>query len=90
MTEGLLGDADSDGDVDLSDAAEVLQFYAEQGAGLDPIFGSSTEEHDLIFPFADVDGDGIISIQDASLILTYYARKGAGLEPDWDELIAEV
>ena len=77
-----------DGDVDLDDAVEVLRFYAEKGAGLDPIFGSTQEEHELIFPLADVDADGSVTLQDAALILSYSAWKGAGLDPAWEALIS--
>ncbi len=84
---GLLGDVDRDGDVDTADASEVLKYYAESSASLDPIFGKTEEEHKIIFPFADVDADGSITIQDASLILRYYAYSGAGLKPVWKDLI---
>ena len=77
-----------DGDVDISDATEVLSYYAKYGASLDPIFGETQEEHEVIFPLADVDADGMITIQDATLILTYYAQNGAGLDPTWEALIS--
>lgn len=78
---------DRDGDVDISDATEVLTYYAQYGASLNPIFGKSQEEHEEIFPYADVDADGIITIADATLILTYYARTGASLPGGWDAIL---
>lgn len=85
--DGLLGDVNLDGIVDISDATLVLSYYAQQGASLNPAFSLDPEQDALICKLADIDGNGIIEISDATLILTYYARFGAGLSPEWDDLI---
>ncbi|MBQ8514489.1 MAG: hypothetical protein IJ496_03740 [Ruminococcus sp.] len=84
---GLLGDVNLDGIVNITDATLVLSYYAQQGASLNPAFSLDPEQDALICNLADIDGDGVIEISDATLILTYYARFGAGLYPEWDELI---
>lgn len=57
------------------------------GAGLEAMFGTTEEEHQILFLNADVDEDGVITLQDAAYILTYYAQKGAGMEPVWEEIV---
>ena len=59
---GLLGDADSDGDVDNVDAMLVLQYDAA-------LIG----ENDLDLTVCDVNGDGLVDNVDAMLILQYDA-----------------
>jgi hypothetical protein len=59
---GLLGDADSDGDVDNVDAMLVLQYDAA-------LIG----ENDLDLSVCDVNGDGLVDNVDAMLILQYDA-----------------
>ena len=59
---GLLGDADSDGDVDSTDAMLVLQYDAL-------LIG----EDQLDLSVCDVDGDGDVDSTDAMLILQYDA-----------------
>ena len=61
---GMLGDVDSDGDVDYIDAMLTLQYYtAEIGAS------------DLDVTVADVDGNGVVNYVDAMLILQYYTQE---------------
>jgi hypothetical protein len=57
---GMLGDVDTDGDIDIIDALLVAQFYVD----LDP--GNFNEA------YADVDCDGDVDIIDALLIAQYY------------------
>ena len=59
---GLLGDADSDGDVDNVDAMLVLQYDSA-------LIGES----DLDLSVCDVNGDGLVDNVDAMLILQYDA-----------------
>lgn len=82
------GDVDQNGSVDLSDASEVLSYYARTAASLSPVFDADPEKNAQLFAAADVDENGTIDLQDASLILTYYAYTAASLEPDWDRLIS--
>ncbi len=84
---GIYGDVDGNGIVDVSDAVAVLTYYAKRAAGLEVIFGETTEENEAIFALADVDQDGMITVQDAVYILTYYAQKACGMQPTWEELI---
>ena len=72
--------------MDVSDAVEVLKYYAKKAAGLDPIFSETTAENEAIFNLADVNKDGEITVQDAVLILTYYAKTASGGQPTWEEL----
>lgn len=79
----VIGDADGNGTVDLSDAVQVLTIYAEKASGLNSaIYGNSLDNT------ADVNSDGNIDLDDAAAILTYYAQTAAGLNPSWDEIIS--
>jgi lysophospholipase L1-like esterase len=60
---GMLGDVDSDGDVDHVDAMLVLQYYTD-------IIGADK----LDLSVADVDGNGEYNHVDAMLILQYYTE----------------
>lgn len=82
------GDIGQDGSVDLSDASEVLSYYARTAASLSPVFDADPEKNAQMFDAADVDENGTIDLQDASYILTYYAMSAASLDPDWDSLIS--
>lgn len=79
VADGLAGDTDGDETVGITDAAEVLTYYARSAADLKPEMLSN----------ADIDLDGAITLQDASGILTYYARNGAGISCTWEELLHE-
>lgn len=83
-----LGDVNEDGTVNISDATEVLTYYAKNAAGLDAFLGTNEDEHEKLFPFADVDSDGELTIRDASAILTYYAQSMAGIEVSWDKILS--
>ena len=79
--DGIIGDVDGNGEVEVDDASRILNYYAKEAAGLKPKFLSYDDEEGekLIFKVADVDGDNEISVDDASLVLEYYAKKAAGL-----------
>ena len=97
---GVKGDADLDGIVGISDATEVLTYYANSAAG---IKASLTENpanpvyETLAYFLAgvgteskegmNVDGIDKLGINDATYILTYYAQSAAGLVPEWDHII---
>ena len=80
------GDANDDCEVDLTDATIVLSYYAQNAAGLAPVFSEDEVENQLLFYAADVDIDDNITITDATMILSYYAQNAAGLEPSWDNI----
>ncbi len=77
------GDVDGNCTIDVEDAVAVLTYYAQQSAGLDPIFSETPMLHAKALVAADVNGDNVISIEDAVGILTYYAQESAGLQPTW-------
>jgi len=74
----LKGDFNHDGAIDVSDAVEILTYYAKKCANCDV---SLSEEQ---LQCADINGDGMLSVEDAVGVLTYYAKSAAGLEPTWD------
>ena len=82
----IRGDVNGNQLVEVSDAVEVLKYYAKKAAGLNPVFSETATENEAIFNLADVDKDGEITVQDAVLILTYYAKAASGGQPTWEEL----
>ncbi len=64
VSNGILGDADMDGDVDNIDAMLILQYYT----------GVITDE-DVNLGVCDVDGNGAINNVDAMLVLQYYTKE---------------
>ena len=81
VTEDDIGDANEDGNVDITDASLVLQYYACAAVG-------APMEITGVFNiyFADADDNGTIDLNDAAMILNYYARKAASLDVSWSEL----
>ena len=71
-------DLDGDGTVGVSDAVELLTYYARKAANLPASF-SHFDDQEAVLQLADVNKDGNIDTADAVEILTYYARKAAGL-----------
>lgn len=65
-----LGDVNSDGKINASDATAVLQYYARTATGKD---GGLNKEQQTA---ADVNKDGKINSVDATIILSYYAYCG--------------
>ena len=82
----IRGDVDGNNTVEVSDAVEILNYYSQKAAGLNPVFSETAAENEAIFKLADVDKDGEITVQDAVLILTYYAKAASGGQPTWEEL----
>ena len=76
-TGGDMGDVNTDGSVNITDATLALTEYAYGAANL------PTSLTDTQRTAADTDGDGAITIADATAILTYYAQLAAGLNPAW-------
>lgn len=87
-SEGL-GDVNFDNSVDITDAYEVLSYYAAHAAGDDSYCFTDEEgsENTALFN-ADVDGDGSITITDAAGILEYYANAAAGNSVSWESIFA--
>ena len=63
VTEGILGDADGNGKIELTDAQMILDYEAK------------VLDQGLSLFVADVSGDGIIDSNDAVLIQQYLAGK---------------
>ena len=70
-------DLDGDGTVGVSDAVELLTYYARKAANLPASF-SHFDDQEVALQLADVNKDGNIDTADAVEILTYYAGKAAG------------
>lgn len=77
-----MGDLDSDTNVDVSDATDILKLYAESAAGI-----KHDSDTDIDTDAADINRDGKINIEDAKATLKYYAYNAAGLEIDWTEIL---
>ena len=71
-------DLDGDGTVGVSDAVELLTYYARKAANLPASF-SHFDDQEAVLQLADVNKDGNIDTADAVEILTYYAGKAAGM-----------
>ena len=92
---GNLGDVDSDGDVDTTDAMSVLQFYnachvmgngneSEYKERLDPALP------EVAYNVSDINGDGSRNTVDALWIILYYNRVTLlGEDISWEQLLAE-
>ncbi len=81
-----IGDVNGNQLVDVSDAVEVLKYYAKKAAGLNPVFSETATENEAIFKLADINNDNEITVHDAVLILTYYAKAASGGQPTWEQL----
>ncbi len=79
-----MGDLNSDGSLDLSDAENILRTYAHYASGCDAVADDESTAPDD----ADVNQDGTVDIADAALTVKYYAQTAAGLETDWSELLS--
>ncbi len=77
-----IGDLNSDGVVDSSDASEILMIYAQVSTG----GGDVPEETKAV---ADINGDGLVDSSDASLILEYYAYVSTGGSDSAEEYFAK-
>ncbi len=85
---GVKGDANLDGTVDANDAAVILVYAAEVGAGNDAVLHSDDAQTEALAKFlADVNGDGKYDATDAANILVYAAAIGAGNPVTWEEIL---
>ena len=78
------GDVNRDGNINASDATEVLQYAAMLGNG------GSVEESRQTFMLdkADLNHDGAVNAMDATGILRYSAAAGLGKTLTWEEIFA--
>ena len=86
---GCRGDVDMDGSVTASDAARILIFAAQQGAGGEAHIADAENEAFAQF-LGDVNGDGItpdLNASDAAFVLIYAAVNGSGNTPDWQKIL---
>ncbi len=81
------GDVNDDLAVDLTDATIVLSYYAQNAAGLNPVFSEDEIINEQLFYVADVNFDSSITLTDATMILTYYAQNAAGMDPSWESIL---
>jgi hypothetical protein len=72
-----MGDPNSSGAVDASDASTVLAEYSAVQTGKKETFTETQKK------MADVNRDGAVDAVDASEILRYYADLSTGKNPTW-------
>lgn len=96
----MKGDAQLDGDVDMDDAFDTLQYYSSSAAGKTVTFTDGSDEllEKLAFYVSDVDTeskagkkteDAEISMDDAFNILQYISYKAAGKDVAWSDVIGK-
>lgn len=84
-----MGDVNSDGKIDLADAAKVLDYYAKKSSGMEVSFtdGTSLMSENAAFAAADITKDMNVGLNDAACILRYYAMVSAGMEVSWNDVL---
>ena len=96
----MKGDTQLDGDVDMDDAFDTLQYYSSSAAGKAVTFTDGSDEllEKLAFYVSDVDTeskagkkteDAEISMDDAFNILQYTSYKAAGKDVVWSDVIGK-
>ena len=96
----MKGDTQLDGDVDMDDAFDTLQYYSSSAAGKTVTFTDGSDEllEKLAFYVSDVDTeskagkkteDAEISMDDAFNILQYTSYKAAGKDVVWSDVIGK-
>ena len=78
----LLGDVNSNAEVSVDDAQNVLQYYVSE---LAQVKGNLNAQEILA---ADVDKNSTVDIIDANAILRYYVMRMANQNPDWSDIIS--
>lgn len=74
-----MGDTDCNGIVDTADASIILERYASESAGMEPMpFHPHPTRNQLCSSVADINGDAVINIDDAAVILEKYALNASG------------
>lgn len=96
----MKGDTQLDGDVDMDDAFDTLQYYSSSAAGKAVTFTDGSDEllEKLAFYVSDVDTeskagkkteDAEISMDDAFNILQYVSYRAAGKDVVWSDVIGK-
>ena len=96
----MKGDTQLDGDVDMDDAFDTLQYYSSSAAGKTVTFTDGSDEllEKLAFYVSDVDteskagkktDDAEISMDDAFNILQYVSYRAAGKDVVWSDVIGK-
>ncbi|WP_443965290.1 hypothetical protein, partial [Ruminococcus sp.] len=96
----MKGDTQLDGDVDMDDAFDTLQYYSSSAAGKTVTFTDGSDEllEKLVFYVSDVDTeskagkkteDAEISMDDAFNILQYVSYRAAGKDVAWSDVISK-
>lgn len=96
----MKGDTQLDGDVDMDDAFDTLQYYSSSAAGKAVTFTDGSDEllEKLAFYVSDVDteskagkktDDAEISMDDAFNILQYVSYRAAGKDVAWSDVIGK-
>ena len=96
----MKGDTQLDGDVDMDDAFDTLQYYSSSAAGKTVTFTDGSDEllEKLAFYVSDVDTeskagkkteDAEISMDDAFNILQYVSYRAAGEDVVWSDVIGK-
>ena len=96
----MKGDTQLDGDVDMDDAFDTLQYYSSNAAGKTVTFTDGSDEllEKLAFYVSDIDTeskagkkteDAEISMDDAFNILQYVSYRAAGKDVVWSDVIGK-
>ena len=96
----MKGDTQLDGDVDMDDAFDTLQYYSSSAAGKTVTFTDGSDEllEKLAFYVSDIDTeskagkkteDAEISMDDAFNILQYVSYRAAGKDVVWSDVIGK-
>ena len=96
----MKGDTQLDGDVDMDDAFDTLQYHSSNAAGKTVTFTDGSDEllEKLAFYVSDIDTeskagkkteDAEISMDDAFNILQYTSYKAAGKDVVWSDVIGK-
>lgn len=96
----MKGDTQLDGDVDMDDAFDTLQYHSSNAAGKTVTFTDGSDEllEKLAFYVSDVDteskagkktDDAEISMDDAFNILQYVSYRAAGKDVVWSDVIGK-
>ncbi len=84
---GQRGDANMDGVTNASDAAVMLIYAAQYGAGGDAALAENAEDEAFAQYLANVNRDAQVNASDAACALIYAAIAGSGSTPDWSQIL---
>ena len=81
------GDANGDSIINAEDAAAVLIYAADKGAGAAPVLSDDPDLNEALIAQADVNEDASVDASDAAAILLYAAAAGAGEDVTWSAIL---